>query len=79
MQTPLSPPSQPSVMHFAAHWARRVAPSLLAVLVCALLLAGLQRLTLSLDYHAVVRHLFGLPATAVAEALAATVLSYLVL
>lgn len=52
---------------------------MLALLVCALLLVGLQRLTLSLDYHAVIKHLWSLPGIAVVEALAATALSYLAL
>lgn len=51
----------------------------MALLVCGLLLAGLQRLTISLDYHAIIQHLCRLPETAVVEALLATVLSYLAL
>ena len=50
---------------------------MLALLVCALLLLGFQRLTQSLDYHAVIKHLRRLPLIAVVEALAAMALSYL--
>ena len=64
MATPLPLPRTP-VTHTAACRVRRFAPPLLALLVCALLLAGLQRLALTLsllDYHAIIKHLCRLPA-----------------
>ena len=79
MASQVCSPGQPGAPRSAAYWLRRSAPPLLALLVCALLLVGLQRLTLSLDYHAVVKHLFRLPGIALIEALAATALSYLAL
>jgi len=79
MTQPITSPSVPGATRPARYWARRLAPPLLALLVCGLLLLGLQQLTLSLDYHAVVKHLCRLPGIAVAEALAATLLSYLAL
>ena len=79
MPAPLPQSRQPAVTRSAGYWARRFAPPLLALLVCGLLLAGLQRLTASLDYHAVVKHLRRLPDIALVEALLATVLSYLAL
>ena len=79
MPGPRPHPRPPAVTRSAGYWARRLAPPLLALLVCALLLAGLQRLTASLDYHAVIKHLRRLPDIALVEALLATVLSYLAL
>ena len=58
---------------------RRLAGPVLGLAICALLLTGLQHLTLSLDYHAVIQHLRHLPRLALAGACAATLLSYLAL
>lgn len=62
-----------------ATWGRRLLPPCLALLVCALLLVGLQRLTLALDYHAIIRHLRHLHRRSLVEALGGTLLSYLAL
>ena len=65
--------------HTPLGWARRLAPPCLALLICGLLLTGLQELTRTLDYHAVIRHLRHLREHALIEALGGTLLSYLAL
>ena len=64
--------------HASLPWRRFAGPAVVLA-VGALLLAGLQHLSKTLDYHSVAHSVMHLPATAWSGALVATVLSYLAL